>query len=179
MSLQMIMKIDGVVGEAKSFKHKGWADILSWAWGMTSNRKLSQAIEGDKTFLNELSITKAIGSDSSKIRLLYAQGASIPCVDLTIFPSVGKREAQKKYLDIKLEGVLIKSVVTGGGVDDSFFKENITLLFDKVRFEYNEDSTDSDANTSSTVNDFEWNVSDNVEWGTPDKEVIQELKQAQ
>ena len=70
MPIQMMMKIDGVEGEARSFKHKGWADVLSWSWGMTSNRKLSEAIDGDSTSLNELSIVKAIASDSSGIRLL-------------------------------------------------------------------------------------------------------------
>ena len=70
MPLQMMMKIDGVSGDSKSFKHKGWAEILSWSWGLSSNRKSAQGVDGDKTTLNELSIVKAIGNDSSGIRLL-------------------------------------------------------------------------------------------------------------
>jgi type VI protein secretion system component Hcp len=176
MAIQMMMKIDGVEGEASSFKHKGWADVISWSWGMTSNRKLSEAIDGDKTSLNELSIVKAIASDSSGIRLLYAQGKTIPCVKLTMFPAVAKREVPKDYVDIKLEDVLIKSIVTGGGVDDAFFKEHITLLFDKIKFEYNnsEAKKNEDGTKVSTV-DFEWNVSDNAEWKQTSPTVLQEV----
>ena len=166
MALQMYMKMDGVLGDSKSYKHKGWADVLSWNWGMTSNRKLANDIDGDKTSLNELSIIKSIGVDSANIRLLYAQGKIIPSVELSITPSVGKREVQTKYVYIKMEDVLIKSIVTGGSTEDAFFKEHITLLFDRIRFEYSLDAVSLDDSPSDTDNDFdfEWNVPGNVEW---------------
>lgn len=178
MPIQIMMKIDGVVGESKSFKHQGWADVLSWNWGMTSNRKLSQTIDGDKTSLNEISIVKAIGSDSSDVRRLYAEGALIPSVNLSMFPAVAKREVPMDYVDIKLEGVLIKSIVTGGGVDDLFFKEHITLLFDKVRFEYKTIDSKSKVSAEDAADDFVWNVSDNRKWNQATPEVVQELVQA-
>lgn len=166
MALQMMMKIDGVSGDSKSFKHKGWADVLSWSWGMSSNRKLAQGVDGDKTSLNELSIIKAIGNDSSAIRLLFAQGKTIATVELSISPIVAKREPAKSYVDIKMEGVVIKSIVTGGGIDDDFFKEHITLLYDKIKFVYNQNSISSDGSEVGTHAgfDFEWNVPANVEW---------------
>ena len=166
MPLHMMMKMEGVLGESKSFKHKGWADILSWSWGMTSNRKSAQSVDGDKTSLNELSIIKAIGADSASIRLLFAQGKTIPSVEFSITPVVAKREVQTNYVNIKMEGVLIKSIVTGGGVDDQFFKEHITLLFDRIKFEYDLDaSPGKDSEDGKTPNlDFEWNVPDNAEW---------------
>jgi type VI secretion system secreted protein Hcp len=156
------MKIDGVSGDSKSFKNKGWADVLSWNWGMTSNRKLANGIDGDNTSLNELSIIKSIGIDSASIRLLYAQGKTIPSVELSITPILGKREVQTKYVNVKMEDVLIKSIVTGGNTEDTFFKEHITLLFDRVRFEYSLDALSSDAGSEDI--DFGWNVPGNVEW---------------
>ena len=166
MALQIYMKMDGVSGDSKSYQHKGWADVLSWNWGMTSNRRVANEIDGDKTSLNELSIIKYIGVDSASIRLLYAQGKTIPSVELSITPSVGKREVQTKYVYIKMEDVLIKSIVTGGGVDDSFFKEHITLLYNRVRFEYSLDAVSSDATPDNTVKDFDfgWNVPENAVW---------------
>ncbi|MFT5133901.1 MAG: type VI secretion system secreted protein Hcp [Gammaproteobacteria bacterium] len=161
MPLQMMMKIDGVIGDSKSFKHKGWADILSWNWGLTSNRKSSQGVDGDKTNLNELSIIKVIGNDSSGIRLLFAQGKTIPNVEFSISPVVAKREPAKSYVDIKMENVVIKSIITGGGIDDDFFKEHITLLYEKIRFEYNRNIG---ADEKIREPDFEWNVPDNAEW---------------
>ena len=166
MALQIYMKMDGVLGDSKSYQHKGWADVLSWNWGMTSNRRMANDIDGDKTSLNELSIIKSIGVDSASIRLLYAQGKTIPSVELSIIPSVGKREVQTKYVYIKMEDVLIKSIVTGGGIDDSCFKEHITLLYNRVRFEYSLDAVSSDATPDNTVKDFDfgWNVPENAVW---------------
>lgn len=166
MSLQMNMRMDGITGESKSFSHKGWSDVLSWNWAMTSNRKIAHGNNGDKTTLNELSIIKAIGTDSPEIRLCFAQGKLIPIVEFSIIPLVGKREKQSKYLNIKMEDVLIKSIVTGGCNEDSFFKEHIVLLFDKIEFNYSKtgvSGTDSTAGETEEFN-FGWNVPGNSEW---------------
>ena len=169
MSLQMYMKIDGVTGGCKVFKYKGWSEVLSWNWGMTSNRKSAQGITGEKTSLNELSIIKPVGIESTDIRLLFAQGVTIPEIEFSITPVVGKRETQTKYVHINLEGVVIKSIVTGGGVDDNFFKEHITLLFDRINFEYTQNAGMADA--ASAANDeskvdhqFSWDVPSNSVW---------------
>lgn len=166
MALQMMMKIDGVSGDSKSFKHKGWSDVLSWNWGLGSNRKSTQGVNGDKTTLNEISIIKALGNDSSGIRLLYAQGKTIAKVEFSISPVVAKREPARSYVDIKMEDVVIKSIVTGGGIDDDFFKEHITLLYDRIKFEYKRDDKADAEKTDGMKNGagFEWNVPDNVEW---------------
>ena len=166
MSLQMNMRMEGITGESKSYSHKGWTDVLSWNWGMTSNRKLAHRDNGDKTSLNELSIIKAIGADSPEIRLCFAKGKIIPSVEFVIIPVVGKREKQSKYLHIKMEDVVIKSIVTGGSNEDSFFKEHITFLFDKIEFEYSKSGqagSDGTAGESEEFN-FEWDVPENSEW---------------
>ena len=166
MSLQMHMRIDGVVGEAASFKHKGWMEILSWNWGMTSNRKTALATDDSKTALNEMSVIKYIGIDSTEIRNLFAQGKLIPHIDFNIEPLTGKREAQKNYVNIKMEDVLIKSVITGGTAEDKFFKEHITLLYDRITFECNRPFQKSDASEAAPEwNDFRWDVVGNKIWG--------------
>lgn len=166
MSLQMNMKMDGIVGESKSFSHKGWTDVLSWNWGMTSTRKIAHGMNGDKTNLNELSIIKAIGTDSADIRLCFAQGKIIPNVEFSVVPVVGKRERVTKYLNIKMEEVMIKSIVTGGSNEDSFFKEHITLLFARIEFEYSKTGpSGSDGSSGETENfGFGWNVTEDTEW---------------
>ncbi len=166
MALQMMMRMDGITGDAKSFKHKGWADVLSWNWGMTSNRKSVSTEDRGTTSLNELSIIKAIGNDSSGIRLLYAQGKIIPQVEFSISPVVGKREIQKNYVNILMEDVVVKSIVTGGVADDDFFKEHITLLFDRVKFEYNRSTEVNEEGTpvAGKETDFEWDVLANSKW---------------
>ena len=163
MSLQMMMKIAGVSGDAKSFDHEGWSEILSWNWGMTSNRKISTTSDADRTAFNEMSITKPLGADSPAIRLLFAKGEPIESMDLIVLPVVGKREMQTKYVHLRLESVIIKSVVIGGGIEDNFFKEHITLLFDRIRFEY---SRPGSASSGKSAEDFSfgWNLGTNAEW---------------
>ena len=169
MSSQMYMKIDGVSGDSKSYQHKGWCEVMSWNWGMTSNRKTVNGVDGDKTNLNEISVIKSIGGDSAGIRSLFAQGKMIPSVEFCIIPVVAKRGIQTKYVDISMEDVVIKSIVTGGGIEDSFFKEHITLLFDRINFEYSNDPVRSveGADSETVDNNFRWNVSASTEWKQP------------
>ncbi len=166
MALQIVLKIEGIYGESKSYQYKGWSEVISWNWGMTSNRKSTQGIEGDKTSLNELSVMKPIGVDSGSIRLLFAQGKKIPSVQLVASPVVGKREAPMKYVNIVMEDVVIKAIVTSGTADDNFFKEHITFLYDRVRFECSRAAQESGDSTEENVdtNDFGWNVTDNQQW---------------
>jgi len=165
MDLQMSMKIDGVTGTSISSEHKGWSEIHSWNWGMTSNRKSIEVTDGTKTSLNELSVIKPIGIDSPGIRLLFAKGEKIPNVELSMTPLRGKREPVKKLLHVKLESVLIKSIVSGGGIDDDFFKEHITLLFDKIDFEFSKAGPRNESGeTVFDDYDFSWDVPENKEW---------------
>jgi type VI protein secretion system component Hcp len=108
------MKIEDVTGDSKGFHFKGWCDVESMQWGMTSNREKVLDAEGATTSFNELSIEKPLGIDSASIRMLFAKGAVIPTVDLKVMPVATKREVQTKYLDIRLEDVLIRSVVLNG-----------------------------------------------------------------
>jgi type VI protein secretion system component Hcp len=163
----MYMKIDGVNGEASEFKYKGWSKIISWNWGMTSNRKTVKAGEDAKTMLSELSVIKPIGIDSTEIRNLYALGDVIPQIVLNITPVVGKRDTQTNYVDIIMEDVIIKSVVTGGGPDDKFFKEHLTFIFDRVSFECNRpvnSEAEQAADIAAPGNDFRWDVMGNKKW---------------
>lgn len=166
MPLQMHMKMEGILGEAKIFKYKGWSEVLSWNWAMTGNRKTTPGSNGGKTVFDELSIIKPIGMDSAGIRLVFAQGGTIPSVEFSVTPAVGKREAATKYVYIKMEDVVIKSIVTGGSIDDSFFKEHITMLFDRVRFEYSKNAVIGNDNKEDLGLDyhFGWKVPENVEW---------------
>lgn len=167
MSLEFHIKIDGVEGEASSYKYKGWCEIFSWNWGMTSNRKSSKPSESDKTSMNELTVIKPIGIDSTQIRNLYALGEVIPSVKLIIAPVVGKREPQSNYVNIIMEDVMIKSIVTGGGFEDEFFKEHLVLIFDRITFECNKpmvDKNDEGSEKNEPDNDFRWDVKGNKKW---------------
>jgi type VI secretion system secreted protein Hcp len=165
MDIQMSMKIDGVTGISASFEHKGWSEIHSWNWGMSSNRKPQPVDEDFKASLNEISVVKPIGIDSPDIRLLFARGEKIENVEISVTPVRAKRGPVKKLLHIKLESVVIKSIVSGGSMDDVFFKEHITLFFDKVNFEYSQVGTRNEAGETEFIDHgFRWDVLENKEW---------------
>ena len=165
MPLQMHMKIGDVTGELTGLSHKGWSDIHSWAWGMTSNRKATNGTEKSNTSLNEISVVKRLGTDSPAIRLLFAQATVIPRVEFSIIPEVGKREAKAKYVNIVMENVMIKSVVTGGTSEENTFKEHITLIFEKINFECSKAPSLASSEPSFDTH-FAWDVAENAEWST-------------
>ena len=166
MSLEMFIKMDGITGESKNYQHKGWSDVTSWCWGMSSNRDSANVRDDDKPSFKELSITKRIGIDSTDIMLLFAQGKAIKNVVLNIIPVVAKREAKQKYLSMRMEDVLIKSITTGGSVTEDYFEENILLLFSKIRFEYNLNTPVTTENPAGTSVDYKfgWDLAMNQEW---------------
>jgi type VI secretion system secreted protein Hcp len=165
MDLQMSMKIDGVTGISGDSEHKGWSEISSWNWGMTSNRK-SLAVDDDfKTSLNEISVVKPLGIDSPEIRLLFARGDKIANVEISVTPIRAKRGPVKKLLHLKMESVMIKSIISGGNLEDELFKEHITMFFEKVNFEYSEAGARNEQGEIEFIDHgFRWDVSENKEW---------------
>lgn len=166
MSVEMFIKMDGITGESKNYEYKGWSDVVSWSWGMSSNRNSANVRDDDKTSFKEISITKRIGMDSPNIMLLFAQGKTVKNVEFDIIPVVAKREAKQKYLSMWMEDVLVKSITTGGSVTENFFNENIILLFSKIRFEYNFNTSATAGNPAGTSVDYKfgWDIAMNQAW---------------
>jgi type VI protein secretion system component Hcp len=79
---------------------------------------------------------------------------------------VAKRDGKQKYLSIRMEDVLIKSIVTGGNNSEKFFNESIVLLFSKVRFEYSFNPTPNVQSPAGVSADykFAWDIQQNKEW---------------
>jgi type VI secretion system secreted protein Hcp len=168
MAVEMFLKMDGITGGSKNYDHNGWADVISWGWGLVSNRNTSKVNDNDKTSFREIAITKRIGMESAAIMLLYAQGKTIQFAELDIIPVVAKREAKQKYLSIRMEDILVKSIITGGNSSEGLFNENIILLFNKIRFEYNAHTAASVENpgvgATSIDYKFGWDILQNKEW---------------
>lgn len=138
MAIEMFLRVDGVAAGSRNFQHKGWAEVSSWQWGIERQARTANDGPNNATNSNEISVIKPIGMDSTALMRLFAEGALINEVDLSIVPVSGKRGAQQKYLDIKLQDVIIKSISTGGSEEENFLKETITLSFDKVDYTYHQ-----------------------------------------
>jgi type VI secretion system secreted protein Hcp len=136
MAVDMFLKLDGVTGGSRNYSYKGWSDVISYGWGMVSNRSSSKVSDKDKTSFREISISKLISTDSTSIMTLYAEGKTIDFAELKIVPVTNKKSDKPKYLTLHMEDVLVKSIVTGGETSNDFFNEKIILLFDRVKYEY-------------------------------------------
>ncbi len=136
MAIDMFLKLDGINGGSKNYSHKGWSDVKSFGWGMVSNRSSSTVSDKDMTSFREISISKLISTDSAAIMMLYAQGKTIDFAELKVVPISTKKSDKLKYLSLRMEDVLVKSIVTGGDSSEDFFNEKIILLFNRVKYEY-------------------------------------------
>lgn len=163
MPIEMFIRLDGIQGDSKNYQHKGWSDILSWQWGMSGNVDSSN---NRTTSIDEITITKQIGIDSTAFRLLFSQGKIVKSAEINVVPVVAKREARQKYLYMQLEDVMIKSIDMGGSAEEDTFKEHITLNFGKVRLTYNPYFVASADNPDAKSIDYKygWNIKTNEEW---------------
>ncbi len=160
MPVEIFLKMDGVTGESRNFLHKGWADVLSWTWALSSNRNALKQAASENASFNEIALIKRIGRDSPEMMKLFAARQVIPHVELSIMPVVSKKEVKHKYLNLYMEDVIIKSIVTSGSCEEEYFKERVTLLFDRIRFEYNQ-HTALGADESSVDHVFGWDIAAN------------------
>jgi type VI secretion system secreted protein Hcp len=162
MAIEMFLRMDGVTGGSRNYHHKGWADVSSWQWGLNRAGTDSGGASGDG--MNEIHLTKTIGQDSSAVMRLFAEGASIETADLSFVPLVGKRDQQQKYVAVKMHGVKIKAIKTGGSTEESVFKEELTLTFAKISYEYFEygaAGTDGKQPAASAFA-FSWDIDNNA-----------------
>ncbi len=160
MAVEMFLKIDGMTGGSNNYNHKGWADLLSWSWDLDREPDNRQASTKDARHMNEISLVKAVGTDSTELMKLFAAGKPIKKVEIKVAPVVGKRDAQQKYIGITLEDVVIKSINAGGSIEESVFKERITLHFGKIKYEYHHygDVAATGGAATSTNYAFGWDL---------------------
>lgn len=166
MSVEMYLKLDGVTGGSKDFTYKGWSDVTSLGWGLVSNRNSTRIADNDLTSFKEITVSKRIGSDTAAIMQLYAQGTTIPFAEINVIPILTKKEGKQKYLAMRMEDVLVKSIIIGGTSDEDFFNEKIILLFSRIRFEYNFHTAPTPEHVKGTNVEysFAWDINNNKQW---------------
>ncbi len=156
MAVEIFLRIDGVNGGSRNYYHKGWSDVVSWKWTLAT-----LPAPGETTLeVDRIQVIKRIGMDSPGIMSLLAEGRVVPKVELDMVPVVGKREAQQKLMGVVMEDVRIAGIATGGSADDAFFTEELTLRFQRVRFEYNQysEATPDAASGAAETYGFNWDA---------------------
>ena len=132
-------KIDGVPSESTDDKHKDWIEILSFNHGITQPRSATKSSVGGagsgRCEHSEFVITKQLDKASPKLYEYCSSGKHIKEVLLEFCRSGGDK---MKYLEVKLEEVIISSISPGGlskGTDE-IPSEEVRFDYGKIKWTY-------------------------------------------
>jgi len=139
MAFDSFIKIDGIPGESTDDKHKDWIEILSFNFGMSQPASSTASSAGgasaERVNLHDVSIVKHLDKASPKLYELCCSGKHIATVSMELCRAGGDKV---KYMEVKLEQVIISSVSPGGSSQgsDSFPTESVTFNFGKAKWTY-------------------------------------------
>jgi type VI secretion system secreted protein Hcp len=130
-------KLGDIKGESLDDKHKDQIEVLSWSWGVSN--AIAQVGGGGagggagagKASFHDLSFTHTIDKASPVLMQSCATGVHLKEATIT-HRKAGK--GQQEYLVIKMNDVIITSVVDGD--NQGTHMETVSLAFAKVDVEY-------------------------------------------
>ena len=141
MAFDAYLKIDGIVGEALDSNHKDWIEITDFRYVVEQVVSATASSAGGATAgrsnFPDFSISKHIDKASAKLFELCASGKHIKNIVIHINRAGGKQE---KYLQIKLEEVLITNVSAFGGTHDDLPIEHVNFNYGRISFTYTQQS---------------------------------------
>lgn len=137
MASDMFLKIDGIKGESTDADHKEWMEIESFNWGVSQPASSVVSTAGGGTVgrasFGDLAVTKMLDSASPNIALASASGQHIKEVVIELCRSAGEKRV--KYMEYKMEDVIISSVSVGGGTG-GFPTESVAFNYAKINWTY-------------------------------------------
>ncbi|HUV64525.1 MAG TPA: type VI secretion system tube protein Hcp [Sedimentisphaerales bacterium] len=136
MAGDSFLKIDGIPGESTDEKHKDWIEITSYSSGVAQmaagERSTGGAATGGRCSHQDISIGKAMDKASPTLNLYCCQGKHIPKVVIELCRAT---EEKTKYMEYKMEDVIISSVSVGGG-GSGLPTESVTFNYGKLTWNY-------------------------------------------
>jgi len=149
MAFDAFLKIDGIPGESADDKHKDWIEILSYHHGISQPSSKTASSSGGATAervnFGDFSVTKLVDMASPKIFEAGCTGRHIKEVIIEVCRAGGDKQ---KYLEIKMEQVLISSYTQDGG--SAFPGESISFNPGRFRMTYSKQNRD-DGNLGGNV----------------------------
>ena len=134
MAIDIFAKLGDIKGESLDAKHKDEIEVLSYSWGV-ANTGAGGGTGGSgtgKATFQDLVIVHNIDKATPRLLEACAKGMHIKEATIT-HRKAGK--GQQEFLIVKLNDVLVASVVHGGTTDGPG-SETVSLSFSKVDLEY-------------------------------------------
>lgn len=138
MAFDAFLKIDGIPGESTDEQHKDWIEIQSFSHLIEQPAQATASSAGGATAerVNHgvYEITHFLDKASPKIYEACCTGKHIKDITIELCRSGGDKV---KYMEIKMEQVLISKVEPNGSANDTGFpSEKVSFSYGKIKWTY-------------------------------------------
>src|SRR5690606_288522 len=137
MAFDAFLKIDGIPGESTDDKHKDWIEVTHFKQSMSQPASATASSAGGATAervdFGTFDIKHLMDKASPKIYDACATGKHIKEVILEVCRACGDKQ---KYLEVKLEQVIVSTVVSDGTSGEGFPSESVSFSYGKIKWTY-------------------------------------------
>lgn len=139
MSLDALMKIDGVDGESERAKHDKWIELLAWSWGVSRNASAGTGTAGSsvgRVDVQDFNFSVLTNKSSIGILKTIGTGKHVPTVTVDLLKGTGT-ESGEPFLQLTFKEVYITAMNVGaqsGGGDE--LMENYSFSYAEVTYDY-------------------------------------------
>jgi len=132
-------QIAGVPGEAMDSEHTDWIEVISFNHGITQPASSTDSSAGGgttaRTLHQDYSITKYVDKASPKLYELSSNGKHISDVTMQFYRASG--DSRVKYMEVKMEQVVIAHVSpSGGSIQGDFPTESVSFNYATIKWTY-------------------------------------------
>jgi type VI secretion system secreted protein Hcp len=137
---EIYVKIEGIDGESKDEKHKGWIDAISLGYGVSQSSSMFSGGGGGvgKADFGGVVFSHHLDRASPNLFKYCAAGKHIPKVEISACKSGG---GQKEFAHITLTDVIVTGVGPNGNAG-SIWVETVSLAYSKIMIEVHEQKAD-------------------------------------
>ncbi|MDR1425030.1 MAG: type VI secretion system tube protein Hcp [Azoarcus sp.] len=153
---EIYVKIEGIEGESKDAKHKGWIDAINLSYGVSQSSSVFTGGGGGvgKADFNGLAFTHYFDRASPNLFKYCAAGKHIATVEISGCKSGG---GQQEFVHVKLSDVIVIGVTPNGNAG-SMWVETVSLAYSQIVIEAKEQKADGSMVAGVSGG---WNVKEN------------------
>jgi len=139
MAFDAFLKVDGAPGESMDSQHKDWIEILSYHHGVQQPVSTVVSSSGGATAeranFTAFTVTKLVDKSSPKLFEACFTGRHIKEVVIEVCRAGGDKQ---KFMEIKMEKVLISNYDHDGGGNADFPVESVSFAPATIKMTYSQ-----------------------------------------